>query len=216
MNRASIAYLQQIHYNVPCDLSSLSLSSQLPSYGQILWQCVHCTLLGNYPSAHFCKPIVKRMHSSRMHTIHNSGCILEVGSAPGGCLLRWCLLQGGTVCSRGCLLQGGVCSWGVSAPGGCLLQGRGCLLWGGGVCSRGVSAPGEGVSALGGVCLGVSAPGGCLLLGVSAPGSVCSRGGGVCSWGVSALGGVCSWGGMVSQHALRQTPPPPLWTDRCL
>ena len=47
----------------------------------------------------------------------------------------------------------------------------------------------EGVSAL-----GVSAP-----RGVSAPGE-----GGVCSGGVSAPGG---W---VSQHALRQTPPPPV------
>ena len=60
---------------------------------------------------------------------------------------------------------------------------------------------------------GVSAPGGCLL-------------GGVCSWGVSALGGFLLWeggllwvgllpggllggGGVVSQHALRQTRPPP-------
>ena len=62
----------------------------------------------------------------------------------------------------------------------------------------------------------MSAPGGCLLLG------------GVCSWGgvsalgwVSALGGVCSWGvsglgGVVSHHALRQTPPPPCrQTDAC-
>ena len=58
----------------------------------------------------------------------------------------------------------------------------------------------EGVCLLWGVCsrgvstLGVSAPGGCLLGGVSAPGGM-----------------------MVSQHALRQTPP--LWTewmtDRC-
>ena len=38
---------------------------------------------------------------------------------------------------------------------------------------------------------------------------------------MSALGGVCSQrgvpapGGVVSQHALRQTPPPP-WTDRRL
>ena len=49
----------------------------------------------------------------------------------------------------------------------------------------------------------------CVLLG---GGCVCSGGvsalGGVCSGGVSALGGgVCS-GGVVSQHALRQTPPP--------
>ena len=74
---------------------------------------------------------------------------------------------------------------GYSHPGGCLL--------------RGMSAPGG--------CLlrGVSAPGrGCLL-----PGGVSALGGGVCvcSWGVSASGGV------VSQHALRQTPPP-LRVDR--
>ena len=53
----------------------------------------------------------------------------------------------------------------------------------GSVCSGGVCS---GVSALGGVCFrGLSTPGGwgCLL------------------WGVSASGGV------VSQHALRQTPP---------
>ena len=86
---------------------------------------------------------------------------------------------------------------GVSAPGGCLLHGEGVSALGGvcsrGVCSRGVSAPGGGgVSAR-----GVSAPGGCLLLG-----------GGVCSQGVSVLGGVCSER-VVSQNALRQTPPPP-------
>ena len=107
----------------------------------------------------------------------------------------------------GCLLRGGLLGGsapGVSAPGG--------------VCSKGVSAPG-------GVCSG-----GCLLLGVSVLGGVCS--GGVYSGGVSALGGllrgvrgcVCSeggllWGGVcvVSQHALRQTPPPPPrgQTDPC-
>ena len=54
---------------------------------------------------------------------------------------------------------------------------------------------------------------------MSAPRGVCSGGGGVSAPGVSALGGVCSmgvpapWGvpapggGVVSQHALRQTPP---------
>ena len=96
----------------------------------------------------------------------------------------WRLLPGG-VCS------GGVWSWGVSAPGGVCSQG---------VCSRGVSAPG-GVSApegllLGGL-LGGSALGGLFL------GGVCSQG--VCSWGGLLLGG-CSEG-VVSQHALRQTPP---------
>ena len=86
-----------------------------------------------------------------------------------------------------CLLWGGVCSRGE------------CLLLGG-ICSGGVSAPRR-VSALGGllwgmegVCSEGSAPGGCLLWGV------CSGGGGVCSWGVC-------FEGLVSQHALRQTPP---------
>ena len=38
---------------------------------------------------------------------------------------------------------------------------------------------------------------------------------GVPAWGVPAPGGVCSWGA-VSQHALRQTPLPPVnkMTDR--
>ena len=49
----------------------------------------------------------------------------------------------------------------------------------------------------GGVCSwGVSAPGGCLL------------------WGVSAPGGCLLLGGVVSQHALRQTPPPDPPVDR--
>ena len=40
-----------------------------------------------------------------------------------------------------------------------------------------------------------------------------SLGGGyVCFGGCLLLGGVCSGGG-VSQLALRQTPPPPVWTD---
>ena len=77
-------------------------------------------------------------------------------------------------------------------PGGCLLRG--------GVCSGGVSALG------GGVC----SQGGCLLPGgVSALGGLCLLRG-VCSRGVSAPGGV-------SQHALRQIPPPPVnrMTNRC-
>ena len=49
----------------------------------------------------------------------------------------------------------------------------------------------------GGLVPGGSAPGGCLL-----PGGVCSGG-----WG-SAPGGSAPGGGMVSQHVLRQTPPP--------
>ena len=86
----------------------------------------------------------------------------------------------------------------MSAPRGCLLRG---------------------VSALGGcVCSGWVR--GCLL-----PGGVCYRGcllpGGICSWGVSAPGGSAPVGGSalvggggVSQHALRQTPSPPV--DRIL
>ena len=88
----------------------------------------------------------------------------------------------------------------VSAPGGM----GGCLVWGWGV-------PGLG---------GVSATGGMVM---SASGGSAPRGGGVCTWSrgmvVSAPGGrVCSRGGggcglWVSQHALRHTPVPPLWTD---
>ena len=51
---------------------------------------------------------------------------------------------------------------------------------------------------------GVSAPGRCLLRGVSAP------------WGVSSPGGCLLLEGVVSQHALRQTPPPACGlTDAC-
>ena len=51
--------------------------------------------------------------------------------------------------------------------------------------------------------------------GVSAPGGVCSGGRGVPLPGDLLLGGVCSWGclllgELVSQHALRQTPRPPV------
>ena len=60
---------------------------------------------------------------------------------------------------------------------------------------------------------GMSGSKGCLLWGVSALGVSAPR-------RVSALGGVCSWGGclllgVVSQHALRQTPPVNRMTDRC-
>ena len=123
--------------------------------------------------------------------------------------------------------MGGVYSWGgVYSQGECLLLGvstpRGCLL------------PGE-VSAPGGCLLpgGVSAPGGVYSQGVSAPrGGVCSWGvstprGSVCSWGCLLPGGVCSQGRclllgvstprgrLLSQHALRQTPPPRGQTDMC-
>ena len=79
----------------------------------------------------------------------------------------------------------GVCSGGVSAPGGYLLPGVvGVSAWGGGVCSWGR----------------VSTPGGCLLQGCLL-------------WGCLLLsaprgGGVYLLQGDVSQHALRQTPPP--------
>ena len=55
----------------------------------------------------------------------------------------------------------------------------------------------------------MSAPGGCLLLGVSAPRGVSAPGG-------SAPGGGCLLpGGLVSQHALRQTPPVNRMTNTC-
>ena len=72
-------------------------------------------------------------------------------------------------------------SWSL-LPGGCLLPGDVFA-------PRGSASGGLSVSG-GGVCFGGSASGGCLL------------------WGrVSAPGGVCFWGVLVSQHALRQTPP---------
>ena len=52
---------------------------------------------------------------------------------------------------------------------------------------------------------GVSAPGGCLL-----PGGVCSQGVSARRVCVSAPGGCLLPGGCVSQHALRQTPSPPV------
>ena len=83
-------------------------------------------------------------------------------------------------------------------------EGGGCLLLGG-VCSRGICSGG---SAPGWVCSrGVWSGGGCLVRG-SAPGGVCSRGG--LLPGGSVPGG-CLLQGVVSQHALRQTPP--LWTE---
>ena len=61
--------------------------------------------------------------------------------------------------------------------------------------------------------VGGSAPGGGAWSWV---GVVCLVQGGVCSQrmpgpgGVSGLGGWCAWSGGVSQHALRQTPLPPV------
>ena len=111
-----------------------------------------------------------------------------------------------TVCCS--LLPGGGVVVVVSAPGGCLARGDvpgpggQCLLQGGCAWSQG----GGGVCS-GGVCL---VPGG-----VSAPGGVCLVPGGV----VSAPVGVAwsrgdAWSRGVSQHALRQTPSPPV--DRIL
>ena len=108
---------------------------------------------------------------------------MRTGSSLTEC---WSLLPRGV--GRG---SWGLFPGGVSAP-------RGCLFWGG-VCSGGCLLPGRG----GGVCSG---------------GSVYSQGeGGVCSWGGVCSGGVCSrgWGwclvqGGISQHALRQTPLPPV------
>ena len=74
----------------------------------------------------------------------------------------------------------------------CTAQG-GCLVWG--VCSGEVHGPG-------GVCSGVP----CLWGGVLVPGEWCLVPGGVCSGGVPG-----PRGGVVSKHALRQTPPP--WTE---
>ena len=108
--------------------------------------------------------------------------------------------------------RGGVCSGGVyllrgvSAPWECLLLG-GCLLQGG-VCSWGC------ICSRGSAPRGVSAPGGCLLWGVYSHGGVCSRG--CLLLGVSAPGGCLLLGGVVSQHALRKTPPPVnRMTNRC-
>ena len=107
--------------------------------------------------------------------------------------VSWSLLPGGrgVSASRGGLLPGGVCSQGGLPPVGLSAPGRG-------VCSRGCLPP------------GVSASGGCLLPGVC----VCLWGG-LLLGGCLLLGGVHSWG-VVSQHALRQTPPPVnRMTNRC-
>ena len=99
-------------------------------------------------------------------------------------------------------------------PVGCVLAARrpyaGVCFPGGDVCSRGVSAPRVGV---GGVWSrgAQPAPGGG---GVWSQGVVWSLGGVAGPMGGLVLGGVCSWGGVcsggVSQHALRQTPLPPV------
>ena len=129
---------------------------------------------------------------------------------PVGCVpWQWLYLDGGRGRGEGEGVSGqGVSTlWGGFGWGGCLLPGVG--VWSGG------SAPGE-VSGPEG---GVWSRGGCLLQeGVWSGG--CLLQGGVCSWGVSGLGGCLfrggGWGQVVSEHALRQTPPPPCGqTDAC-
>ena len=128
---------------------------------------------------------------------------------------------------EGCLVQGGVWSGGcVSGPGGVWskgVSGQGMCVWSGGCLVLGcVSAPRGGVSAPGrmsgpGGCLvpgGMSGPGGCLVLGDAwSRGDVWSLGGMAAMEGHVCSGGawhVCSGrGGVVSLHALRQTPPHP-------
>ena len=125
---------------------------------------------------------------TRMHSsrMHT---VHSSGRILGGGLLLVGVCSWGVSALGGCLLLGDVCSWGVSALGGCLLL-EGVCSWG--VCSWGWCL----------LLAGVSAIGGCLLLG-----GVCSGGLGGC-----LLLRVC----VVSQHALRQTPPPPCGqTDAC-
>ena len=96
---------------------------------------------------------------------------------------------------------------GVLSPRGCLVQG--CLVWG--VSGLAGLVPGD-VWSGGCLLLDVSAPGGCLLGGMSAPRGCLLWGEGVSAPGGSApRGRVSAPGGVVSQHALRQTPP--LWTE---
>ena len=91
------------------------------------------------------------------------------------------LLPGGVYFQGVCLLPRGVCSWRV-----CLPQG--------GVCFQRVSASGG--------CLLL---GGLLWMGCLPPGSVCPQ---RCLLRGCLLPGVCVLWGVVSQHALTQTPPP--------
>ena len=128
------------------------------------------------------------MHSSRMRTGRSSTVCWSLLPGGGGSPPRW---GGGDVSApRGAVCSGGGGGWG------------GCLLWGKGQ---------GGVSLLGGVCL---LPGG-LLRGVSASGGWgCLLPGGCPLQRGPLLGGVCSRG-VVSQHALRQTPPVNRMTDRC-
>ena len=121
--------------------------------------------------------------------------LLEFKSLENACEMHWTTRMHSSRMRTGRSLT--VCRSLLPGGGGCLVSGVGCLvqgglLWGGcllpgAVCSWGVS--GHGVSGPG----GVSAPGGVLSQGGSGPG------GGGCL----LLGG----GWVVSQHALRQTPP---------
>ena len=147
----------------------------------------------NYKFKHF--QIWKFKFSIFGYKTLNDNFSIEQECIPVGCILAAhrpyagvCFRGGGCVSAPGggCLLLGGVCS-------------RGCLLW---------SCLLLGVSALGRCLLW-----GCLLWGVSAlGGGVCSWG--VSAWGVSAPGGCLLPGGVVSQQALRQTPPPCEQNDR--
>ena len=55
--------------------------------------------------------------------------------------------------------------------------------------------------------------GGAWSRGVPSPGGAWFGEGGAWSWGGGAWSGACLVRGVVSQHALRQTPPPPPWTE---
>ena len=124
------------------------------------------------------------MHSGRMRTGRSSTVCRSL--LPGGGCLLWggCLLRGGEWGGGGEMWHPSMHWGGVSAPGG--LCSRGVVLQGGCLLWMGVCSQGWGVSALGGV---------------SAPRGICSR-------GVSAPRGV------ISQHALRQTPPPREQNDK--
>ena len=91
-------------------------------------------------------------------------------------------------------------------PVGCVTSATVAVCWGwGGACSQE-----EGVWSR-----GVPAPRGCVCSwGVPAPGGVCSQGG-VCFRGGHLVPGGSGPGGVVSQHALRQTPPVNRMTDGC-
>ena len=121
----------------------------------------------------------------------------------GGCLVGGCLVRWG-VCSQ-------VGAWsgapGLEVPG----PGGGCLLLGGGLPGQGGVCSKGGVPGLGGACLGVCFGGawswgclvwcGCLVWGV--PGGGLLRGYLVLGAWSKRVPGL---EGLVSQHALRQTP----------